>query len=191
MSDWLVQLNRYTSYTALGSPIWILAYLITPGIDPATGKLLGDTSAGSAIEFALTALCYLFLLWTWFVVLVQHKHERWLWTVVMTLVITHLVAPRTATPHYVIFVIPLIFYLRWLTRPRVRRGTLYALLILLLLLIFQWGHFLLTVNAKFEHPTVYLPTPFIFFGLLWFTRHMWWQDSASANQPVSGAVKAG
>lgn len=177
MSDWLAQLGLYPSYTALGSPVWILAHLITPGMNPATGELLGDATAGRFLDLMLTGLCYLLMLWTWYSVLIQRKHERWLWAIVMTLTITHLVAPRTATPHYVVFIIPLMFYLRWLTQPKIRRGTSYALAILAGLLVLQWLHFTLTVTAKFEHPAVYLPTPFVMFGLVWFTRKMWWQIS--------------
>jgi hypothetical protein len=176
MSDWLNQLALYPSYTALGSPVWILAYSLTPGINPATGALLGDTTLGNLFELVMTGALYVYLLWIWYGVLLQNKQERLLWTIVMTLVITHLVAPRTATPHYVIFMIPILFYLRELTRPRIRRGTLYALLIILGLLMGQWAHFTLTVTGKFEHPSVYLPTPFIIFFLMIFTRRWWWRD---------------
>lgn len=176
LGDWLSQLALYPSYTALGSPVWILAYSLTPGINPATGALLGDTTLGSILELALTGALYVYLLWLWVCVLLQNQSERLLWTIVMTLVITHLVAPRTATPHYVIFTIPIIFYLRELTKPKIRRGTLYAMLLILALLIGQWAHFMLTVTGKFEHPSVYLPTPFTIFLLLIFTRRWWWRD---------------
>lgn len=179
MSDWLNQLGLYPSYTALGSPVWILAYSLTPGLDPATGAFLGDTTIGGILELVMTVALYLFLLWMWYGVLIQGNKERLLWTVVMTLVMTHLVAPRTATPHYVVFTIPIIFYLRWLTQPKIRRGTLYAMVILLLLLIGQWAHFMLTVTGKFEHPSVYLPMPFVIFFLMWFTRRWWWQDEST------------
>ncbi len=174
MNDWLNQLALYPSYTALGSPVWILAYSLTPGINPATGALLGDTTLGGIFELGMTGALYLYLLWLWAGVLIQNKSERLLWTIVMTLVITHLVAPRTATPHYVIFTIPILFYLRELTKPKIRRGTVYAMLLILGLLIGQWAHFTLTVTAKFEHPSVYLPMPFIIFFLMFFTRQWWW-----------------
>nr|MCU0514590.1 hypothetical protein [Anaerolineae bacterium] len=140
------------------------------GIDPATGALMGDARAGQALDLVLTGLLYALLLWVWSGVLVQRRAERWLWAVVMTLVITHLVAPRTATPHYVIFIIPLIFYLRQMSRGR-------AALLLLALLVLPWLHFLVTVTGKFEHPTVYLPVPFLTLALLWWTRRRWWQTT--------------
>jgi hypothetical protein len=116
------------------------------------------------------------MLWTWYGVLIQGKKERLMWTIVMTLVITHLVAPRTATPHYVVFIIPLILYLRQMTLPQVKRGTLYALLILGILFVQQWLHFLLTVDGEFEHPSIYPPTAFFVFFLMLVTRRMWWND---------------
>jgi hypothetical protein len=101
----------------------------------------------------------------------------------MTLTITHLVAPRTASPHFVVFVIPMIFYLRWIaTQYRRRGGNLYALGILALLFVQQWAHFLLTVDGEFEHPTIYLPTPIFVFVLLIATRRMWWTDAQDRFQ---------
>ncbi|MCU0514958.1 MAG: DUF2029 domain-containing protein, partial [Anaerolineae bacterium] len=62
-SDWLAQLALYPSYTAFGSPVWILSHWLTPGIDPATGALMGDARAGQALDLVLTGLLYALLLW--------------------------------------------------------------------------------------------------------------------------------
>jgi hypothetical protein len=166
ISDWLAQVRVYDTYTALGSPVWIVTryYL---------GALNG--TLGALTELILTAVCYLLMLWAWFTVLVQNRHERFLWAVVLTLTVTHLVAPRTATPHYVIFILPMIFYFKHITQMNRRRGTLYVILILLALLVGQWLHFLLTVSGQFEHPTVYLPVPFGVLALLLLTRDLWWR----------------
>jgi hypothetical protein len=177
LSDWLGQVSLYTGYTELGSPIWIVAHYPWLGIDPLTDKWGIQGGFGTFIEVALTIGAYGLLLWTWFSVLVQRKAERLTWTIAFTLVMTHLVAPRTATPHFVVFFVPLVFYGRWLTARRY--GTLYALVLLVVLFVAQWAHFLLTVVNRFEHPSVYLPLPFAVFGLLWFTRRWWWQTAPS------------
>lgn len=182
MGDWLGQVGQYTSYTQIGGPVWVLTHFPWLAIDPETGLWTITGGAGDLLEFLVAGAFYLFMLWTWYGVLLQGKRERLMWTIVMTLVITHLVAPRTASPHFVVFTIPLVFYLRWLTaRPF---GNLYALLVLLILFVANWAHFLLTVEGEFEHPTIYLPTPFILFVLLWVTRRWWWQaDNAPLNNP--------
>lgn len=177
MSDWLGQVSQYTSYTQIGGPVWVIANGPWLTIDPDSGLWFVDGGYGGIIEFVLVGSLYLYMLWTWVALLVQRRSERFLWTVVMTLTITHLVAPRTATPHYVVFFIPLLFYLRLLTtRFFRRRGTLYALLILAALFVQQWAHFLLTVDGVFEHPTIYPVTAIPVFVLLLLTRRWWWND---------------
>lgn len=162
LSDWLAQLALYPSYTALGSPAWII-----------TQYYLG---LGSAAELAVAAALAALLLWVWYAVLVQGRQERFLWSVALTLTVTHLVAPRTATPHYVVFLLPAIFYLSLLARKR--RGGLWIGLLLLALLVLPWLHFVATVQGEFEHPTVYLPLPFGMLALLWLTRRLWWERAA-------------
>jgi hypothetical protein len=183
LGDWLEQVSIYTSYTQIGGPVWVISNGLWLGINPQTGLWEVNGGYGNVIEMILSGGLYLYLLWTWFVVLIQGKQERFMWTIMMTLTITHLVAPRTASPHFVVFIIPLIFYLRWLTEAyRRRNGNLYALLILAILFIQGWAHFLLTVAGVFEHPTIYLPTPLVVFVLLIFTRQQWWHDKRDRFQ---------
>jgi hypothetical protein len=106
---------------------------------------------------------------------------------VMTLTVTHLIAPRTATPHYVIFIIPLMFYFAMIVKRNRRRGNLWVALCLVVLLVVPWVHFLLTVDKHFEHPSIYLPLPFTLFFLLWWTRRLWW-NNAPEFSTVSGNI---
>lgn len=154
-ADWLAQIRLYPSYTAIGSPVWVvMEYYL---------KL------GAAGEWAVNALLFAGLLWVWRAVLWQRR-EQWLpWALMLTLTVTHLAALRTATPHFVVFVIPLTFYLRALSR---RSNGLVAL-VLVALLVLPWIHFLATIEGDFEHQTMYLPAPFGMLALLWLTRRMW------------------
>ena len=188
LGDWLEQVSIYTSYTQIGGPVWVIANWLWLGINPDTSLWQVNGGYGSTIELVIAGALYLYMLWTWYIVLIQNKRERFMWTIVMTLTITHLVAPRTASPHFVVFFIPLIFYLRWLTTTYRRRGgSLYALGILAFFFAQQWAHFLLTVDGEFEHPTIYLPTPILVFVLLIATRKLWWNDVRDRFQskPVS------
>jgi hypothetical protein len=161
LSDWLAQVRIYSSYTALGSPVWIITeyYL----------------HLGPVGEWVVNLVFYAFMLWAWFQVVIQGRHERWLWACAVTLAITHLVAPRTATPHYAAFILPLVFYFAEWTRRNRKQGSLWVALTLMVLTVIPWVHFVATVEGEFEHPTVYLPLPFIIVALLWFTRRQWWQ----------------
>ncbi len=153
LGDWLAQVQVYSSYTALGSPVWIV-----------TQYYLGLGTLG---EWAVNLVFYGWMLWAW-AGLLRGQGERFWWVVVLTLTVTHLVAPRTATPHYVVFILPLIFYF---SRMKVR----WVVLSLLALFLLPWLHFVTTVQGEFEHPTVYLPLPFLMAALLWWTRRLWWQ----------------
>ncbi len=159
LSDWLGQLSNYTSYTAFGSPVWII-----------TSYYLG---LGSAAEIFVSGLFALTMLLAWYWLLRGHP-EQFMWTAVLTLTVTHLIAPRTATPHYIVFIIPLMFYFASIVRRNRRRGNLWVVVLLLGLVIVPWAHFLLTVQKQFEHPSIYLPLPIAIFFLLWLTRKQWW-----------------
>jgi hypothetical protein len=156
LGDWLAQVQIYSSYTALGSPVWIV-----------TEYYLGLGTVG---EWAVNLLFYGWMLWAWGGLLLREQHERFWWVVALTLTVTHLVAPRTATPHYVVFILPLLFYFS-------RMKSLWVVLTLLVLFLLPWIHFVQTVEGEFEHPTVYLPLPFIIAALLWLTRRAWWQHA--------------
>ncbi len=157
LGDWLAQVGNYSSYTALGSPVWII-----------TQYYLGLGTAG---EWALNLPLIALMLWGWYAVIIQRKSERLLWTIALTLTVTHLIAPRTATPHYVVFMLPILFYLRGFA---MHRQTLIAVVIPVGILVITWVHFLNTVQGEFEHPTVYLPLPFAILILLIITRKRWW-----------------
>jgi hypothetical protein len=170
LGEWLWQVSDYTSYTALGSPVWIvMQYYLHLGV-------VG--------EWIVNLIFYALMLWAWYRLMVRHHEDRFLWTAAITLTVTHLVATRTATPHYVVFMLPLIFCLHWIDRHNKRRGSLWIVLVLAALFFIPWIHALLTVQAKFEHPTVYLPVPFGTVLLLWFTRRWWWNGSSPEPKNV-------
>ncbi len=161
--DWvqgfLYQLQLYPSYIEVSTPAWVIAEY-----------LLG---LGSGAELALNTLGLIFVLWTWFALIIQRRHERFLWTVMITLTVTHLVGLRTASPHFIVLLIPLLFYLREWAR---QRKPLWIALTLFALFLLPWLHFTLTIGeAKFEHPTVFLPLPLLMLAVLILTRRQWWR----------------
>ncbi len=158
LGGWLFELRRYESYTAVGSPVWVIAqhYL----------------HLGSTGELILSLPLYALALWSWYSVIIRRRDERWLWAVALTLALTHLVAPRTATPHFIVYVIPLVFYLSVLAR---RGRTVWAVLLLIALLVLPWLHFITTVQGEFEAPATYLPIPILSLVALWLTRRLWWR----------------
>jgi hypothetical protein len=167
--DWLTQLRQYPEYTAIGSPVWVVTHVYLPFL-------------GQPGEIAITILLIGLMVWAWWRTLRRQEAATFLWTAALTLTVTHLVALRTATPHFVVFTFVLVVYFREITRADRQRGPLLVAGIMVGLAVGLWWLFLATVINRFEHPILYLPLPVGSLILLWFTRHVWWQ---AARAPIS------
>ncbi len=154
---WMRQLLEYPTYTDLGPPISILADALP--------------SLSIVIALVLGGALLLYLFWEW--AKAVGKPDRWLqWTAALTIVVTNLVALRTATTNYVVLlpVLCLIFSVfaeRW-----GRKGDLVILLAMATMLFGLWGLFLATVQGNTESPIMYLPLPILTLLGLWWAR--WW-----------------
>jgi hypothetical protein len=148
IAGFLRQMARYPSYTALGSPIWILTHITFP--------ILGAWGEG-----VLSVLAMVFLAWAAWWAFRDGAAGAFGWAVGLCLIVTNLVALRTATTNYVVLLLPLVMAFRALQRGRM--GAWLVLTVEVVLLVGLWGLFLTTVVDGFEHPVVYLPLPF---GLL-------------------------
>ena len=101
------------------------------------------------------------------------KDERgFLWAAFMTLVITNLVAFRTATTNYVMLVPVLLLVFRIWEQRWKAAGTGLILASLAGLSVGLWLLFLGTVEGTIESPLMYLPLPFFCLISLWWVR--WW-----------------
>lgn len=145
LGAFLRQVARYPSYTAIGSPIWILVHTVFPAL-------------GTPGEWALSALVVAYFLGAAYLVLRQQDRELPQWIVGLCLIVTNLVAVRTATTNYVVLLVPMVMVFRALQRTG-RRGAWLVLVVEAVLLVGHWVLFLATVVDKFEHPVVYLPLP--------------------------------
>ena len=160
LASFLRQVARYPSYTAIGSPIWIITHFVFPAL-------------GVWGEVALSTMVIAFLVGAVWWASRQRAVRAFEWAVGVCLIVTNLVALRTATTNYVVLLLPLVMIFQALQR--VRKGAWLVLLVEVVLLVGLWALFLTTVVDKFEHPVVYLPLPF---GLLsvyalghrWLTR---------------------
>ncbi len=162
--QWARQLIEYPSYTApIGSIVAIISGLIPQVSYP--------------LSLILYAFFGLFLIREW--ILAWGKNERWfLWTALMTLVITNLITYPTATPHYV-ELLPILFLLFQFWRERWGPGGEIASWITLgIILTGLWALFLLTVKGNAEQAVMYPPLPLACFVALW------WIRSHVLNQPA-------
>jgi hypothetical protein len=154
LSEWLVQATQYTGYTRIGSPVWVLTQKYLP--------FLGST--GEAI---ISAILVLLVLWAWWREL---RNPQWFnWTAALTLTVTHLVLTRTATPHFVVYLIVIVFYFRELNKVH----PLLLLAAMVVLTVGLWWLFLTTLFGRLESYHMYTPIPFLSLALLLFTARRW------------------
>ncbi len=157
-SQMVRQIIEYPSYTHdIDSVVSIVANTL-PGIS-------GQLNAGLSVFF----WGYLIVEW----VLAYRKDERWfLWTALLTLVLTHFMSVRTATTNYVMMFPAFILILKiWEDRwGKVGKGL--VAFTLLAALIGLWALFFSTVDGIYEQPVMYLPLPIFSLLGLWWVR--WW-----------------
>lgn len=167
ISGWLYQLQLYPSYTDIASPLNTIA--ITFGW-------------GAWFELIGTVILAGGLLWAAYRLIIRQKRESFWWVIALTTVITHLILVRTATPHYVYFLLPILFTFHSLVRRDRRRGIWLILGLMLLLIILPWVHFAQTVDGSVESAAVYVPLPLVTLALLIVTRP-WYEHDLKLRSP--------
>lgn len=166
MQGWIDQLREYPSYTEIGAPTNIVMQ-----------DYLGFGPVG---EWLVNMALWGVMLWAWHGVLLRGQAERFDWTIMLTLTVTHLSALRTATPHFVIFTIPLVFYFQQIGRRR--KNNKWIALFLLVTMIVFWVQFVITVDDSFEHTSMYVVVPISTLIVLWMTRRQWWNAPNVINE---------
>jgi hypothetical protein len=94
-----------------------------------------------------------------------------LWTTSLTLVITHFVAPRTATTHFVPLMLPL--FMSFTLMRGTPHSSVRMAVILAVLLVGTWWLFLATVLGNQESAITYLTIPIALLVLLPWMRSRW------------------
>jgi hypothetical protein len=161
MPDWPLrmfwQLLEYPDYTTTISPLAIIA-AATPALE-------------TPLSILLHGLALVYLIGEW--ILAWGKDFRWfLWAALLTLVITNMVAFRTATTNYLMLLPVLFLVFRVMHERWGRTGLILVFLTMGFLFLGLWMLFLRTVNGNLEHSIMYLPLPFLSLLGLWWVR--WW-----------------
>ena len=130
LAGFLQHTLAYPTYTAyppyiLTSATWVLAHVTLP-------------IPGIPGEIGIALALLVGLGWAWW----REARSGWIsfhWTLGLTLVVSHLAVPRTATPNYVVFVLPLIPLFRHLYQ---QAGAFALVAVLLVLFLGLWLVFL-------------------------------------------------
>jgi len=166
----LRQVTLYPSYTAIGSPVWIITRYYFPFLGP-----VGE------MGFSILLLLYMFVQWRrlWGVAI---GSKCFYWVLGVTLIVTNVVVIRTATTNYVIMYVPLFLALKAAV-DRLPYGRWFLALFYVASIVAMWWLFVTTVAGRFENPILYLP---LSFGLLlvFLTWRRW------AKVPACGSSSA-
>ena len=171
--QWIRQLGPYTEYATGGPPVWIFAGYIP--------------HASDWIYWVLSLVFLGYLVWEWFRSL--GKSDEWFqWTAALTIVVTNMIAFRTATTNYVVMLPALVLVLAALEERWGKAGGWAGVATLLILGVGPWVLFLATVVGNQENRLMYFPLPVMtLIGLLtirrWKTR-----SEATVGPDVIGVV---
>ena len=144
---WIEQVLAYPNNSRDGSPIWIVFEFFlnwTPWIG-----------------YGIRAVLVGWMLWYWVQTLILIRKEGVMYTALLTVLVTHTAGPRTATPHYVVFIPILLLALQTFTHKKWHWANVSLLLVFL---VAPWAHFLTTIlDPNLENLAVFLPL----IGILW------------------------
>lgn len=146
LSSFLGQLSYYTTFTFVGSPVWVIMQHYF-GLGDA-----GELIVSGAIGLALVVV--------WLRTLRDDRWGTFVWVSGLTLIVSNLIAVRTATTNYVILLPALWMVARVVADRWSERARWIVPVGALLWLLSSWVLFLLTLAGKEEHPLIYLPLPF-------------------------------
>jgi len=153
LADWVAQVVAYPSFDVVFPPVLhILAHEVLR---------LGD-----GVVWSLRVLLTIWLLVEWWQLLRDDDDQRLDWALAFTLVITHLLAPRTATTGYIVFLFALLPVLRRIER--VQPVAMFGLMAALL--ASDWLLFANTLVGDAEATIMFIPLPLITLLLLVLAR---------------------
>ena len=161
MPDWPVQMIRqvldYPTYTPIAEPLSIIAN--------------GIPALSRPVNIFLHVVFFIYLGYEW-IISFGKDLRHFVWTAMLTLVVTNLVIFRTATTNYVML-LPVLFYIFSILEIRWRSaGHLFVWLTIITFAIGLWTLFLVTVEGNQEQPVMFLPLPLFCLIGLWWVR--WW-----------------
>ena len=186
--DWLYRISAYSGYTIGQSPLWLLTHLSFPAL-------------GGVGELVVAGLLLLLMLWAWWRALRPGAESaaEFHWTLALTLVVSDLIVPRSATTNYVLLLAPTLWLFAILARQRAW-GRWLMLLAMLVSVVGQWWLHFATVVGNQEQPVMFLPWPLALGAVLllarpWLLRQTraagWWPLPSAAPQSAAGMPAAG
>lgn len=163
LSEWVSRITFYSDYTVGQSPVWLLTRSVIPAL-------------GEVGELVISLGLMAGMLWSWWLALRPGGAAAFYWALGVTLVVSSLIVPRSATTNYVLMLIPTLWIFAALDywKPLGR----YVLLAVMLVSFtgLWWLHFA-TVVGNQEQPVMFIPMPVIL-GLVLLLGQRWLRRDA-------------
>lgn len=156
--EWIRRMANYSSYTVGQSPVWILTHQAFPAL-------------GSPGELGLTLLIIIGMVMCWWKAIPPGEEDRFFWTLAITLVVSQLVVPRSATTNYVMLLVCAVWILAALARAGVAGKAAAAGLMIVSFAGYWWLHFASVVGNQ-EQAIMFFPYP-LAIGLALFLGRSW------------------
>ncbi|MEP7357269.1 MAG: glycosyltransferase 87 family protein [Anaerolineales bacterium] len=156
LGDWLYRISAYSGYTVGQSPVWLLTHSALP--------VLGATG-----EWVISAGLLLWLLWAWWHAIRPGSEAAFHWTLGLTLVVSDLIVPRSATTNYVLLLTTTLWIFALLDQQGAR-GRWLILLFMAASVVGQWWLHFATVVGNQEQAVMFLPWPLLLGAVLWLGR---------------------
>jgi hypothetical protein len=143
IGEWIYRIGRYDEYTVGQSPVRLLTHVTIP-------------SLGWKGETVILVLLVGGMLVAWWLAVRPEGDVEFYWTLGVTLVVSNLIVPRSATPNYVLLFVPILWMFAALDRgSRWKRFALFACM--LISLVGLWWLHAITVQGNAEHPIMFIP----------------------------------
>lgn len=147
LTDWLYRMENYAGYTVGQSPIWLLTHQVWPA--------LGETG-----EWILAALLMGAVLAAWWRAFRAIEMDWFYWALGVTLVISNLIVPRSATTNYALLLAPTLWLFARLDQAsRKYRAVIIGYMVLSVCGL--WSLHLATIVGNQEQPIMFVPAPVV------------------------------
>ncbi len=164
IGDFLHRVNTYSGYTVGQSPVWLLTQEWLPGM-------------GRPGEVALTGLLLLALVAFWVSAIRPSGEDHFGWVLGLTLLVSSLIVPRSATTNYVMLLVPLLWVFAALDRS-FSWGRAAVLASMLISFVGLWWLHSATVVGNQEQAIMFIPLPLVL-GVVWMAGRRWLEKDAA------------
>jgi hypothetical protein len=172
VSEWFHRISAYSDYTVGHSPIWLFAHVYVRNL-------------GSSGETALALLLLIGTVASWWLAFYSRKRTQFYWALGMTLLVSNLIVPRSATTNYVMLLIPLLWGFAVLDRSG-RWGKFGLVTTMLISGVGLWWLHFATVMGNQEQPIMFIPIPVASGVILLCGRSRLVHDPAMRDRLIQG-----